>query len=92
MNNDEALTYDVRSNAIEFLGAENVVDLELRMTGEDFSFYSQEMPGCFYRLGTGNEARGIKSPVHTSTFDVDEESLKIGASLMAWLTIKELEK
>jgi len=92
VNNDEALIYDVRSNAIEFLGAENVVDLELRMTGEDFSFYSQEMPGCFYRLGTGNEARGIKSPVHTSTFDVDEESLKIGASLMAWLTIKELEK
>lgn len=92
VDNDEALTNNVKKNAISYLGEENVIDLDLRMTGEDFSFYTQEMPGCFYRLGTGNEARGIKSPVHTSTFDIEEESLKVGAGLMAWLAINNLNE
>lgn len=90
--NDPALTENCRKAAIEYLGKDNVEELPLRMTAEDFAWFSQELPACFYRLGTGNKAKGITSGVHTSTFDIDEEALKIGSGLMAWLAIKELEK
>jgi amidohydrolase len=90
LRNDEPLTAKVKDFAIEYLGEENVVDLPLRMTAEDFSYYSQEMPATFYRLGTGNVAKGITSPVHTDTFDIDELALVVGVGLMAWLAIKEL--
>lgn len=89
--NDEALTLRMRESAEDYLGVENVVDLPIRLTAEDFSYYSQEMPACFYRLGTGNVERGITSPVHSDTFDIDEEALKVGAGLMAWLAVQELE-
>jgi amidohydrolase len=88
--NNEPLTAKVKNFAIEYLGAENVVDLPIRMTAEDFAYYSQEMPATFYRLGTGNVARGITSSVHTDTFDIDELALEVGAGLMAWLAVKEL--
>ncbi len=88
--NDEDLTLRAKQAAIDFMGADNVVDLDMRMTGEDFSYYSQLMPACFYRLGTRNTEEGITSGLHTPTFNVDERSLEIGAGLMAWLTVKEL--
>lgn len=88
--NDEKLTLQARENAIQYMGAENVIDMDLRMTAEDFSYYTQEMPGCFYRLGTGNVSKGITSGLHTSTFDIDENALKTGMGLMAWLAICEL--
>lgn len=90
--NDETLTAIAQQSARAFLGAENVVDLEMRMTAEDFSYYSQLMPACFYRLGTRNSQRGITSGLHTSTFDVDEKSLEIGSGLMAWLAIEQLRQ
>ena len=62
----------------------------MRMTAEDFAFYSQKIPACFYRLGTGNAANGITSGVHTSKFDIDERALEISSGLMAWLAINEL--
>lgn len=88
--NDEKVTSRCKANAIKFLGKENVVDLEMRMTAEDFAYYSQVLPACFYRLGTGNVERGITSGLHTPTFDVDESSLETAMGLMAWLAIKEL--
>jgi amidohydrolase len=88
--NDDDLTLKAKQFAIEYLGAENVVDLPIRMTAEDFSYFSQEMPACFYRLGTGNAAKGITSPVHTNTFDVDEDCLELSIGLMSWLAIREL--
>jgi amidohydrolase len=91
LKNDEPLTMRARNFAVEYLGEENVVDLPMRMTAEDFAWYSQKMPACFYRLGTGNRARGITSPIHTDTFDVDEDSLVTGMGLMSWLAVKELE-
>ncbi|MCB9081558.1 MAG: amidohydrolase [Lewinellaceae bacterium] len=90
LSNDEALTARARRYAEDFLGKDAVVDLPIRLTAEDFSYYSQVLPACFYRLGTGNIARGITANVHTSTFDIDEEALEIGAGLMAWLAICEL--
>jgi metal-dependent amidase/aminoacylase/carboxypeptidase family protein len=62
----------------------------MRLTGEDFAYYSQVMPACFYRLGTGNVERGITSSVHTPTFDIDEDALKVGVGLMVWLAVQEL--
>jgi metal-dependent amidase/aminoacylase/carboxypeptidase family protein len=90
LTNDNKLTYATKQRAIDFLGAENVVDLPIRMTAEDFSYYSQEMPAVFYRLGTGNKAKGITSPVHTPTFNIDEDALELSTGLMAWLAIQEL--
>lgn len=91
VDNDAELTLSAKQHAIELLGSDMVIDLDMRMTGEDFGFYSQEIPGCFYRLGTRNDKLGLKSGLHTSTFNIDSSSLKTGMSLMAWLAIKELE-
>ena len=85
--NEAALTARSRTAAEAYLGPENVVELPIRMTSEDFAFYSHHVPACFYRIGTGNAARGITSPIHTNTFDVDEDCLSIGAGLMAWLAV-----
>jgi metal-dependent amidase/aminoacylase/carboxypeptidase family protein len=62
------------------------------MGAEDFAYYSQVMPACFYRLGTGNVARGITSGLHTPRFDVDETALEIGSGLMAWIAISQLSE
>ncbi len=91
LNNDEILTNNAFQLAKEYLGEEHVEEMPARMTAEDFSYYSQVVPACFYRLGTGNAAKGITSPVHTPTFDVDEKCLKIGAGLMAWIAANTLK-
>lgn len=83
--NNEAVTATARTLAEEYMGVENVVDTELRMGAEDFSYYSQVIPACFFRLGTGNKARGITAGVHTPTFDIDENALEIGSGTMAYL-------
>ena len=90
--NEPRLTRRVKQHAINYLGEENVVEIPMRMTAEDFACYSQVLPACFYRLGTANDEQGINSPVHTNTFDVDESCLETGAGLMAWLAVKELEE
>jgi hippurate hydrolase len=72
--NNEAVTATARTLAEEYMGVENVLDTELRMGAEDFSFYSQVIPACFFRLGTGNKARGITAGVHTPIFDIDENA------------------
>ncbi len=90
LENEPELTNRSKIAAIDYLGATNVLDLDIWMASEDFSYYSQEIDACFYRLGTRNEEKGIISGVHTPTFDIDEDSLEIGAGLMAWLAISEL--
>lgn len=87
LRNDEELTRKAFESARTFLGREQVVELPIRMTGEDFAFYTHHVPACFYRLGIANEERGITSPVHTDTFDVDEKCLETGMGLMAWLAV-----
>jgi amidohydrolase len=89
--NDIELTARCKALAIDYLGKENVEDLPLRMTAEDFSYITQKVPSCFYRLGTGNKQKGITNGVHTSTFDIDEKALEISTGLMAWMTINEMQ-
>lgn len=90
LKNEPELTERSIQAAKAYLGEENVVDLDIWMAAEDFSYYTQEMDGCFYRLGTRNEARGIVSGVHTPTFDIDEDALGLSTGLMAWLALEEL--
>ena len=88
-NNPEA-TQVARRAAKAYLGEENIVDLDLWMGAEDFAFYSHRKPSCFYRLGTGNEAKGTTIGVHTSTFNIDEDAIELGIGLMAWIAINNL--
>ncbi|MBL4656595.1 MAG: M20/M25/M40 family metallo-hydrolase, partial [Flavobacteriales bacterium] len=90
--NDDAMTASAKSAAEEFLGKENVGELDLRMTADDFATFSQSMPGCYFRLGIRNEEAGITSGVHTPTFNIDEKALETGVGLMSWLVIEELSK
>jgi hippurate hydrolase len=83
--NHPELTGHAWQLAEEYMGAENVEETEMRMGAEDFGFYAQQIPGCFYRLGVMNEAKGITSGVHTPTFNIDEDAIEIGMGTMAWL-------
>ncbi|HEY5692765.1 MAG TPA: M20 family metallopeptidase [Cyclobacteriaceae bacterium] len=90
LENNPALTKRIRAAAEQYVGKENIVDLDITLGAEDFSYYSQLIPASFYRLGTRNEAKGITSYVHTPTFDIDEDALKLSPGLMAWMAIQEL--
>lgn len=92
LQNDPKLTQRIRNAAEQYVGKENIVDLDITLGSEDFSYYSQLIPASFYRIGTRNEAKGITSYVHTPTFDIDEDALKIAPGLMAWMAIQELSE
>jgi amidohydrolase len=85
--NNVALNIMARFQAETFIGKENVSETEVRMGSEDFGFYTQQIPGCFYRLGVMNIGKGIISGVHTPTFNIDESAIEIGVGMMAWLGV-----
>lgn len=88
--NAPALTDKIENCAIEYLGADKVTALDKRMTAEDFSFYTQVIDGCFFRLGTNKNNELHTRPVHTSNFDINEEALVTGAGLMAYIDRKSV--
>ncbi len=90
LTNNDALTQRSYDRAVAYLGKENVIITTPRMGAEDFAFYSQKVPACFYRLGTGNPDKGITSNIHTPTFNIDENALVTGMGLMAFHAIGEL--
>lgn len=83
--NNEALTTVGRELAEKYIGKERVETTEVRMGAEDFGYYTQHIPGCFYRLGVMNAEKGITSGVHTPTFNIDESAIETGMGMMAWL-------
>jgi amidohydrolase len=83
--NNEALNELAKEKACDYIGRDNVEETEKRMGAEDFGYYSQQIPGCFFRLGVMNEEKGIISGVHTPTFNIDENAIEIGMGMMAWL-------
>lgn len=91
LTNDVALTEAAILSAREYLGEENVVELDIRMTAEDFAYYSQVMPACFYRLGTASKDGSNSAGVHNSKFNIDESALLVGAGLMAYNAYKTLK-
>jgi amidohydrolase len=88
--NDPAMTDLARAAGAEIVGQENLTDPELALGGEDMAYFLQEAPGCFFRLGTGNRARGITYGNHHARFDVDEAALPIGAAAMAATALRFL--
>ncbi len=87
--NDKETTESAKNAAELYLGQEQVTELPMRMTAEDFAYISQEVKSCFFRLGTGNKSKNITSGVHTPTFDIDENSLEIGSGLVAWMILSK---
>jgi amidohydrolase len=88
--NDKIVTENAKLAAIDYLGINNVEDLELRMTAEDFAYFTQVAPSCFYRLGTGNKNNNWN--LHSPTFNIDEKAFSISSGLMAYITLKDLLK
>ncbi len=91
INNDQ-ITTQCRLAAIDYLGEDKVHELPLRMTSEDFAFYSQKAPASFYRLGTGWGDPKKNFPVHSNRFDINEVALESGMGLMAYITLSNLSK
>jgi len=85
LKNDVPLTSHAMDAANNYLGNSQVKELDIWMAAEDFAYYSQEVPACFYRLGTRNEAKGYTSSVHTNRFDIDADAIETGIGLMAYL-------
>lgn len=83
--NNEHLNIAARKIAESYMGSSNVEETEIRMGAEDFGYYSQKIPGCFFRLGTANKAKGLTAGVHTPRFNIDENAIEIGMGIMAAL-------
>lgn len=94
LKNDVKLTEKCAAFAKEILGEDKVKELPQLMTAEDFAWYSQKVPACFYRLGTSNPEKGIIAKQHTSNFNIDENSMRIGIETMVWITqaLSQLDK
>ncbi len=90
LKNDINTTLVAKNAAIDFLGKENVIDLDLRMTAEDFAYYSHKVPSCFYRLGTSNKDKNIGGSLHNSKLTIDEDAIQIGIGLMSYISLKQL--
>ena len=88
--NDETFTRKAAGYSRELLGENRVVELDLRMTSDDFALFSQHIPGVFYRFGIKDEAGEYNSPVHSSTFMADEQALRTAMSNLAWLAVSFL--
>jgi hippurate hydrolase len=82
VDNDVALTNELALKAKSLIGNEKVHDLPIRLTSEDFAFYSQLVPACFFRLGVRNEEKGIVYGVHHPRFDIDSDALILGVRMM----------
>lgn len=91
LHNDEALSSRVFSYARDFLGTDKVHGIEARTTAEDFSYFARAIPGCFYRLGVNFPDSDFIPNLHTSTFNIDENSLLTGMAMMAWIAINEMK-
>ena len=88
VDNEPNLTDAAWKLADTYMGAANVEETEKRMGAEDFGYYSQVIPGCFFRLGVRNEAQGIIHNVHTPHFNIDESAIETGVGMMAWLGVQ----
>ncbi len=89
--NRETLADRTRICLEEYVGKENVMEVDPWMAAEDFAYYSQVIDSCFYLLGTRCEKKGITASLHSSTFTIDEDALLIGSGLMAYIAVRQLD-
>jgi len=92
LKNNDVITEMCKKTAIQYLGEDKVHELPQRMSSEDFAFYTQEIPGTFYRLGTGWSDETLNFPVHSNRFNINESALETGMGLMAYMTLTNLSR
>jgi amidohydrolase len=90
--NDEALVKECLPSMAKVVGEKNLIEGRAGLGGEDFSYFSQVVPGFYFRLGVANEEKKITASVHTPAFDVDEDCIKVGVSSMATMLCDYLER
>jgi len=88
--NDPSLTASSEQWAREYLGVEQVKSLDLRMTADDFAFYSHEVPGCYFRIGTNKGGTELTASVHNPHFDIEESAMITAIGTMCWLSLNAL--
>ncbi|MFP4484545.1 MAG: M20 metallopeptidase family protein [Spirochaetota bacterium] len=90
--NNPTLAERIRGYAVEYLGRDKVVNLPQTMGAEDFAYYAQAVPGCFYNLGVTDYAvEPAPPPLHSPRLAPSEESLTVGAGLLTWLALRTLQ-
>ena len=82
--NDAGVTEVVRVAAEAVVGLENVFSGERTMGSEDAAFFLQEVPGCYFFLGSANAERGLSAPHHNPCFDFDEDALPLGVTIFMY--------
>ncbi len=90
--NDPQTTQKAMDYSSQLLGKENIEPLAIRMTAEDFAYYTQNIPGIFYRLGVANSSHKITPSLHSDTFNIDEQALQTGMANLAWLGYSFLQR
>jgi amidohydrolase len=90
LENNPVLTQKIADFAQEYLGKENVEELTLRMTAEDFSYFAQRYPSVMYRLGTGEKNKDFY-PLHSARFNVNDDIFTLSHGLLTWFAVKLLE-
>ena len=90
LHNEPALTKEVRGFMEDYLGKNNVIDTDIWMASEDFAYYAEILPSCFYLIGVGND--NIENPsLHTSTFNINENSIEVNVGLMSYILLRKLD-
>lgn len=90
LSNHPAQTMFADEAARELFGSDRVFKAERLMGAEDFAYYLEKVPGTFYRLGIRNEKMGITADIHNDHFTIDEEALRTGIAMQAYLAVKAL--
>jgi amidohydrolase len=90
--NEPKLVEETLPTIRRVVGDGNVLSIKPFMPAEDFSYFQKVSPGFYYFLGVGNRARGINAPWHTADFDIDEESLVVGAKVMSNVLLDYLDR
>jgi amidohydrolase len=91
LHNNEHITRESKRLAIQLLGEDRVEDMDIRMTAEDFAWFTQEIPGMIYRFGVGDPGSGEHFSLHSPKFKANESALRTGISLMSYLAIELLK-
>jgi len=89
--NDFDVVELIKKAGTAVLGSENILDVEPSMGSEDFSYFAEKVPGAMFRLGIANEEKGIVSPVHRATFDIDPKALSVGVAVLSQSALMYLE-
>lgn len=86
LTNDPELTIQVKDLAIEFTGEKNVEDLDIRMTAEDFAYFTRKYPAVLFRLGTANPGEEAAA-LHSSRLNIDEKAIELSMGLLSWMAM-----